>query len=192
MHHIYHTEAFVLGSRNVGEANKMLSLYTRELGLVYAHAQGIRLGKSKLRFGLQDFSHATVDLVQGKDIWRVTSGVAIQSYGLRLNPQSLKIIASVAKLLERLCVGEEPIPEIFDDLIATVTHLTHDHIQENYETIELVLVLRILHNLGYIGRTDTFADYLEAPIDPGSEIYKKLEKKTILFEINRALKESNL
>ena len=82
MHHIYHTEAFVLGSRNVGEANKMLSLYTRELGLVYAHAQGIRLGKSKLRFGLQDFSHATVDLVQGKDIGLKYNPNACARYGI--------------------------------------------------------------------------------------------------------------
>ena len=35
------------------------------------------------------------------------------------------------------------------------------------------------------------ADYLEQ-FDPNREIYQKLEKKTILFEINRALKESHL
>ncbi|MCE9517782.1 recombination protein O N-terminal domain-containing protein, partial [Candidatus Nomurabacteria bacterium] len=74
MHHIYHTKSFVIGSYNRGEANKILVLYTREMGLVRAVAQGIRLNKSKLRFGLQDFSYASVDLVRGRDIWRVTSG----------------------------------------------------------------------------------------------------------------------
>ena len=73
MHHIHHTEAFVLGSSPKGEDSKLLRLYTRELGLVYAHAQAVRKLSSKLRFTLQDFSRASVDLVRGKEIWRVTT-----------------------------------------------------------------------------------------------------------------------
>ena len=73
MHHLHHTEAYVLGSSPKGEDSKLLRLYTRELGLVYAHAQGVRKLSSKLRFTLQDFSLATVDLVRGREIWRVTT-----------------------------------------------------------------------------------------------------------------------
>jgi len=64
MHHIYHTHGFILSSRNNGEANRMLMIYTREMGLIRAVAQGIRLHKSKLRFTLQDFSYVNVDLVR--------------------------------------------------------------------------------------------------------------------------------
>jgi DNA repair protein RecO (recombination protein O) len=61
MHHIYHTEGFILSSRNVGEANKILTIYTREIGFVKALAQGVRLVKSKLRFALHDFSYTNID-----------------------------------------------------------------------------------------------------------------------------------
>ena len=118
MHHIYHTKSFVIGSYNRGEANKILVLYTREMGLVRAVAQGIRLNKSKLRFGLQDFSYASVDLVRGRDIWRVTSGSTITSFPFaRSQRQPLILIARISRLIERLCDGEEANEKIFDDFI---------------------------------------------------------------------------
>ena len=73
MHHIYHTEGIVLESRNFGEAGKYFSIFTRDLGLVTASAQGIRKMSSKLRFVLQDFSYVKIDLVSGRNIFRVTN-----------------------------------------------------------------------------------------------------------------------
>ncbi len=57
MHHIYHTEGIILGSKNYGEAGKYYSIFTRDLGMIYASAQGVRKMSSKLRFILQDFAY---------------------------------------------------------------------------------------------------------------------------------------
>ncbi len=73
MHHIYHTEGIILGSKNYGETGKYYSIFTRDLGMVYASAQGVRKISSKFRYVLQDFSYVKVDLVRGRDFWRVTS-----------------------------------------------------------------------------------------------------------------------
>ena len=73
MYHIHHTEGIILSSKNYGEAGKYYSLLTRDLGLINASAQGVRKISSKLRFVLQDFSYIKVDLVHGKDFWRLTS-----------------------------------------------------------------------------------------------------------------------
>ena len=58
MHHIYHTEGIILGSRNFGEAGKYYYIFTRDLGMITAGAQGVRKMSSKLRFVLQDFAAA--------------------------------------------------------------------------------------------------------------------------------------
>ena len=73
MHHIYHTEGIILGSRNIGEAGKYYYIFTRDLGMIYASASGVRKMSSKLRYVLQDFAYLKIDLVQGKDFWRVTN-----------------------------------------------------------------------------------------------------------------------
>jgi DNA repair protein RecO (recombination protein O) len=194
MHHIYHTNGFILGSRNTGEANKMLSIYTREMGLIRATVQGIRFHKSKLRFALQDFYYAKIDLVRGRDIWRVTSATNINSFPLaRTDKQSLLLIARVSKLLERLCGGEEANEKIFNDLIQALYLLDDSNIrEESREALELHLVLRIMNSLGYIGESDMLADYLAS--DFNNDLTKNLlkERQSIIAHINKALNESQL
>ncbi len=50
-----------------------MSIFTRELGLVRATAQGIRLEKSKLRYSSQLYSFGIFSFVHGKEFWRLTS-----------------------------------------------------------------------------------------------------------------------
>ena len=194
MHHIYHTQGFILGSRNVGEANKIFSIYTKELGLVRAVAQGVRYNHSKLRYSLQDFSYSQIDLVRGKDIWRVTSAKTINSFPLiRRDKFSLIIVVQISKLLERLCHGEESNPEIFSNLIQSCELLDVEFIEESSrEALELYLVLNIMNSLGYIGQSKMLDEYLGQKFE-AEKIDKLLkDKKSIIFHINKALNESQL
>jgi len=194
MHHIYHTHGFVLSSRNVGEANKILMIYTREIGLVRAVVQGIRLNKSKLRFTLQDLSYVNVDLVKGKEIWRVTSAKPISSFSLaRRNTKSLILITRVSKLLERLCPGEVSNEEIFDDLIQALYILDNTEIDpQSRLALELHLILRIMNSLGYIGDSDILSKYLSSSFDISKTESLLKERQSIISHINKALTESQL
>lgn len=194
MHHIYHTQGFVLSSRNVGEANKIIIIYTKELGLIRAVAQGIRLHKSKLRFTLQDFSYVNVDLVKGRDIWRVTSAKHISSFPLaRSNMASVILISRVSKLLERLCGDEVANEDIFNDFIQALYLLDDTNILPPYrEALELHLVLRVMNSLGYIGDSDILAKYLSSSFDIGKTEILLKERQSIILHINKALNESQL
>ncbi len=194
MHHIYHIHGFILSSRNTGEANKMLTIYTREMGLVRAIAQGIRLNKSKLKFTLQDFSYAKIDLVRGKEIWRVTSAKHISSFPLaRSNSQSLLLVARVNKLIERLCDGEFPHKDIFDDFIQALYLLDDENITPtSREALELHLVLRLMNSLGYIGDSEILAKYLTSSFDYSNTESLLRERQSIISHINKALNESQL
>ena len=194
MHHIYHTHGFILSSRNTGEANKMLTIYTREMGLVRAAAQGLRLHKSKLRFTLQDFSYVKVDLVRGKELWRVTSAKHISSFPFaRSNAFSLLLITRVNKLIERLCTGESPNESIFDDFIQALYLLDDENISSSSrEALELHLVLRIMNSLGYIGDSEILTKYLSTSFDHSKTESLLRERQSIISHINKALNESQL
>ena len=117
-HHIYHTEAIVLGSRAAGEGSRFLYCYTRDLGLVSVHAQSIRESRSRLRYALQNFSHASVDLIRGKHAWKLISATPISSFRhLWANESRRRIIANQSELARRLIQGEESHELIFDDLL---------------------------------------------------------------------------
>lgn len=193
MHHIYHTHGFILSSRNVGEANKVFSVYTREMGLVRAVAQGVRLHKSKLRFTMQDLSYANIDLVRGKDVWRITTARHISSFTLaRASTSSLVLMTRVGRLIERLCVGESPNETIFDDFIQALYILDSDISKESKEALELHLVLRILNSLGYIGDSELLVKYLSSDFDHSKTEMLLSDRQSIIAHINKALTESQL
>ena len=71
----YRTEAIVLRSLRLGEADRILHLYTLDRGRVGAVAKGIR--KTKSRFGgrLEPLSHVTLQLHQGSGELQTVTGV---------------------------------------------------------------------------------------------------------------------
>lgn len=191
MHHIYHTEGIILGSKNFKEANKYFYILTKDLGLVYAEAQGIRKLSSKLRYVLQDFNYVKLDFVQRKNIWRITNAIKTNELEL-LNKDfyKLKIVANISKLLLRLLPGIEPNPTLFKEVLDGFFLLEGNNSKEELKNIEIVLVLRILSNLGYIG--ENFEDLTRSPFE--SELLSVLSKNkvSIIKEINKALRESQL
>ncbi len=194
MHPIYHTEALILSAHPKGEANMVYGLLTKDMGLVYAVAQGVRLEKSKLRYSLQNFSYIKVDLVQGKEVWRITSATAINAYAtIYKSTKGIQFLSNVSKLLRRLMQGEVFHPEVLADTVTALSFLNEEEATpEVYHATELTLVLRILKELGYISDSTIVAPYVTETFNPSAINFKNLEKKTIAFEINRALRESQL
>lgn len=192
-HHIYHTQGFILSSRNVGEANKMITIFTRELGLVRAMVQGVRLNKSKLKYILQDFSYANIDFVKGKEVWRVTSAKSINTFPLaRANKESLLLIARISSLIDRFCGAESVNQKIYDELIQSM-YVMDDYIEnETREALELHLVLRIMNELGYIGDSSLLMKYLGSSFDKEKTKDLLKERQSIIAHINKALMESQL
>ena len=193
MHHIYHTEGLILGSKNFNEAGRYYSIFTRDLGMIYASAQGVRKMSSKLRFVLQDFTYVKVDLVQGKDFWRVTSASKTNELGgIYKNKETFIIFYNIASLLKRLLAGVEPNEVLFTDLIKGLSVLEKVENKDDLQNIEAVIVLRILNNLGYIGGSEKLQDLVKSPFE-SELIYEVSKSRTeVLNQINKALKETHL
>ncbi|TAK57307.1 DNA repair protein RecO, partial [Patescibacteria group bacterium] len=195
-HHIYHTEGFVLASHSAQEANKMLYIFTKELGVVHASAQGIRLLRSKLRYSLQDFAYVNISLVRGKDIWRVTnaSPVVTRFPNIFSQPDYFAIYVKILTLLKRLLNGEEKNESLFELLINAFDFL-ETTTAKNFQPLsfECMLVLQILHNLGYGSPHSAFEEYGSPVIWSGEHITSfEPHRSRALAEINTSLRESHL
>jgi DNA repair protein RecO len=193
VHHIYHTEGIILGSKNFGETGKYYSIFTRDLGMIYASAQGVRKLSSKLRFILQDFAYVKVDLVQGKDFWRVTSaGKTNALENLSRNPETFKIVSNIANLLKRLLAGVEKNERLFADLVNGFSVLENTKKKEDLQNIEMIIVLRILHNLGYIGGGEVLQNLVKSPFEEKLIFEVSKARSRVLSQINKALRETHL
>jgi len=193
MHHIYHTEGIILSSRNYGESGRYYAIFTRDLGMIYASASGVRKISSKLRYVLQDFSYIKLDLVKGRDFWRLTSASKTSMLeDILKNKDALRVYSNIASLLKRLLAGEDPNPLLFQDVLSGLTILEKEKNTQEIHNIEIVLVLRILSNLGYIGGGDILEDVIKSPFENELILGAGKIRGEILKEINKALKETHL
>jgi DNA repair protein RecO (recombination protein O) len=105
----YRTEAVVLRSLRLGEADRVLHLYTRERGRVGAVAKGIR--KTTSRFGgrLEPLSHVALQLHQGSGELQTVTGVDLVRHHAtaRDQPYRLGVGLIAAEAMLRLFTNEE-------------------------------------------------------------------------------------
>lgn len=189
-YHIYRTEGFILGSKNTGEANRQFLVYTKEIGFIYANAQGVRLLKSKLRHLLQDFSLCNLSLVRGKDHWRITN-VAENSNPLK--GESLVVFAKICLILKRFLHGEELNERLWSTLISGFNLLSTDELENSQlKSIEIILVLQSLSALGYISLPNALERLVNEPVSASLISFLIGNERAVLSEINRALRESQL
>jgi DNA repair protein RecO (recombination protein O) len=194
-HHIYTTDAIVIESTPAGEADRFFTLFTRELGLIRASAKGVRLQKSKLKYSLQDFSRSTISLVRGKEIWRITSARIEDNIYHRYAHDAavLRMIAKVLSLIKRLVAGEQKDERLFAILLNAFNFLeTHGAWKEELVPFEIILVLRILDDLGYAPRRQEFKHFLVGEWSSALLLEMEQYKALAFKEINTSLRETQL
>lgn len=195
--HLHTTHAFILGSAPYGEAHRLLDLFTEAHGRVRALARSVRREHSKLRFHLEPLSFATVSLVRGKELWRVTGAMKDEVTAPITKLQNGRFVAGNAvRLLRRLLQGEEANRELFFVLRDAVSFLgapTHSLSSEDHHNLECVLVLRILHCLGYLGDDAPVAPYL-TPSPLTTTLVRSIQplRQDAIMKINASLHASSL
>ena len=95
---LYGTDAIVLTRFDLGEADRVLTLITPELGKLKAIAKGIRRPTSRLGGSLEPFAELHVNLARGRT-FDVVTGVAVERAFLRLR-DSLESTATAWYLAE--------------------------------------------------------------------------------------------
>src|SRR4030042_472345 len=76
----YQTKAIISKKTKLGEADRILTLYTPHLGKIQGVAKGIRRPKSKLAGHLELLTHSQVSLARGRNIDTITGSQTIESF----------------------------------------------------------------------------------------------------------------
>ncbi|KAA0275579.1 MAG: DNA repair protein RecO [Chloroflexi bacterium] len=124
----FRASAIVLRHSDWGEADRLLTLYTREHGMVRALAKGARKVTSRKAGHLEPFTHVTIQLAKGRDLLIVTQVETINAF-LPLRDDLVKTgyAAYAVELLLRFSYeGEGPNPSIFRLLLETLSRLERE------------------------------------------------------------------
>ncbi len=103
---VYKTEAIVLRSMDLGEADRVLTVLTPRLGKLRVIAKGIRRTRSRLGGGLEPFSDVHLVLAVGRT-FDVVTGTSLEDphLGLRNDLHSTAAAWYVIELADRFCEG---------------------------------------------------------------------------------------
>ncbi len=144
----FRAEAVVLRHSDFGEADRLLTLYTRERGKVRAIAKGARKIASRKAGHLEPFTRVKLQLAKGRDLFIVTQAETIDAYpALRADLTLTGYAAYVIELLDRFVPDEEAaVPSLFRLLTETLSRLATESIPwltvRSYE-------MRLLDFLGF-------------------------------------------
>lgn len=190
MYQKYHTDALVLGSYELGEADRLVVLFTRDFGLVRARASAVRTEHSKMRYALQTYTYANVSLVKGKRGWRVAGAAALKNaVG---DPRGVATFARISELSVRMLAGEEQNEYLFAALAEAHGALMQSDASA-YGTIEIVCVARMLYSLGYISNEAMQTALFTHTAYTGESLLEaETMKDKLLSSINRAIAETQL
>ncbi len=188
-HEVYTTEAIVLSSTGVQDADKLFWLLTKDLGLLFVSAKSVREETSKLRYSLQDLSLVRVSLVRGRGLWRLTGAEENGETALELHDS--KVFGRVAALVRRLVPTDEKNSDIFTLIRGARSALFTQ--AGTAESIETLTVARMLYRLGYLDCKDAYRGVVDT-IHFDSAVIQNAEAlvQKLIHDINDGLTESQL
>jgi DNA repair protein RecO (recombination protein O) len=111
---VYKTEAIVLRTMDLGEADRVLTVLTPRLGKLRVIAKGVRRPRSRIGGGLQPFSDVQLVLAVGRT-WDVVTSTSLEDphLGLRNDLHSTAAAWYVVELADRFCEGAADSHEAF-------------------------------------------------------------------------------
>lgn len=109
------TSAVVIKQLNYGEADRILTLYTKHFGKVRALAKGVRKLTSRKGGNLELFNRVAVFLVEGKNLRLITEAVVEDSFPeWRGNLVLVGLANYFCELVDKLTPDEQANQRVFD------------------------------------------------------------------------------
>src|SRR5688572_16598982 len=113
----YADQVIVLKRLNFGEADRILTLFSRHRGKFSAIAKGVRKTTSRKAPHVELFSHAKLYFALGYNLPIVTQAETIDDYShLKNNLETAKLAFHLLEVLDKLTAEDETHTDIFDQL----------------------------------------------------------------------------
>lgn len=124
MQRSYHATGIVLGKRNYLEADKIVCIFTKELGKVYVLAKSARLPKSRKRGGLETFNTILFSASKSKGFDYLTEVELVNSQSrLKKDLKRIAVAYFAIEVVARLTREDEPHEAVYVLLQAALDEL---------------------------------------------------------------------
>lgn len=143
------TDGLVIREINVGESDRIISILTREKGVVRASARGARKMKSRIASATQQLTHSDFTFFRGRDLYIIDEAEPLHFFlGVRRDLDRLALAQYFAQLMEALAPQEDA-AEIYLRLILNSLALLETG-KRPPAVVKAAFELRLLTVAGYM------------------------------------------
>jgi len=143
----HQTEAIIIKKTKLGEADRILTLYTPHLGKIQAKARGVRRPRSKLAGHLELLTYSLVSLARGRNLDVITGSQTINSFlPLKSDLWLTSCALYVTELVNQFTADHVENYPLFQLLLETMEHLCQ---AGNKELTLRLFELHLLNEVGY-------------------------------------------
>jgi DNA repair protein RecO (recombination protein O) len=125
---LFRDAGVVLRTYRLGEADRIIVLFTERHGKVRAVAKGVRKTKSKFGSRLEPTSHVALQLYEGRELDIVTQAESIDHFRpIREDLDRLAGASAMLEAVDQLAQDREPNPRLYQMLVGALRSLSaHD------------------------------------------------------------------
>ena len=143
----YQTPAIIIRKTKLGEADRILTLYTPDLGKIDAVAKGVRRPKSKMAGHLELLTYSQITLARGRSLDIITGSQTIESFlPLKNDLWLMSYGLYVIELTNQFTAANVSDEALFELLLNTLRNLCQS---DNREMLVRYFELHLLQESGY-------------------------------------------
>ncbi len=177
----YKTEGIILKRTNYGEADRILTIYTKHYGKIKALAKGVRRITSRRGGNVELFNQATLFLNKGRNFDILTEAQVVNSFkSWRQNLKKVAVAYYFCELVDKLTPEEQPNQRVFQLLSRFLGKIGTASLPELSRSFEETLLKEL--GFGVPEKLKKQSGSLRAYIE--SIIEKKLNSQEIAKEID--------
>jgi len=115
------TEGIILKKSDLGETDRLLTIYTKDFGKIKVLAKGIKKLNSKLRYHLEPLNYSYLILVEGKSFRIIKDAVLMDQFlNIRRDLKKIGRTFDLMRLLDDLIIDEEQDENIWTLCLTTL------------------------------------------------------------------------
>jgi len=171
-------DGIILKRKNIGEADRILTVFTRQYGKMHIKAKGVRKISSKRASHIEPLNTTSMTIYKGQGMPVLMEAVAAKQYGeIKENLQKLGLAYHLCELVDGLCPENQENEKVFFLLQETFARLTQ---QENASLLIHAFEVELLSLLGYYSEGSIDITGAKASYFIESILERKLKTRQLL------------
>ena len=145
-----HAEGIILATTDFGDANRVVTIYTKEFGKLEVNAYGCRRARSKLAGSMMMFNHVSVELLRGPKVDMVRDAEILTFFPIT---EDLLRIA-YASLLFEIVNQMTPLNQKDEDIFFLLLNALKTFVERNPRVVYIIAACQFIADSGMLLRLD--------------------------------------